>query len=159
MRPPRFFHSVILQPQVAHGHSGLLRGATLPVRRPGVIHGVTPSGSVSYNVFTIVTRSCDGRHTNLRRSSQDIMKIFLSFVSNSTVEIIGKWVWTGFCSLGSSGVEVPMQSLRASSQPAPAFHHHPLVGVQACPRRKSLRVKLPFGHKIEHTPNSSITCL
>ena len=27
----------------------------------------------------------------------------------------------------------------------------PPTGVQACPCRKSLRVKLPFGHKIEHT--------
>ena len=43
---PRSFHSVILLPQVAHGRGGLLRCATAPVRRPGVIQGVTPPGSV-----------------------------------------------------------------------------------------------------------------
>ncbi len=43
---PRSFHSVILPPQVAHVRGGLLRCATTPVRRPGVIHGVTPPGSV-----------------------------------------------------------------------------------------------------------------
>ena len=43
---PRSFHSVILPPQVAHVRGGLLRCATTPVRRTGVIHGVTPPGSV-----------------------------------------------------------------------------------------------------------------
>ena len=43
---PRSFHSAILLPQVAHGRGGLLRCATTPVRRPGVIHDVTPPGSV-----------------------------------------------------------------------------------------------------------------
>jgi hypothetical protein len=43
---PRSFHAVILLPQVAHGRGGLLRCATAPARRPGVIHGVTPPGSV-----------------------------------------------------------------------------------------------------------------
>ena len=43
---PRSFHSPRSIPQVAHVRGGLLRCATTPVRRPGVIHGVTPLGSV-----------------------------------------------------------------------------------------------------------------
>ena len=40
------FHAPRSYPQVAHGRDGLLRCATAPVRQPGVIHGVTPPGSV-----------------------------------------------------------------------------------------------------------------
>ena len=43
---PRSFHSPGSIPQVAHVRGGLLRCATTNVRRPGVIHGVTPPGSV-----------------------------------------------------------------------------------------------------------------
>ena len=43
---PRSFHSPGSIPQVAHVRGGLLRCASTPVRRPGVIHGVTPPGSV-----------------------------------------------------------------------------------------------------------------
>ena len=90
--------------------------ATL-VRRPGVIHGVTPPGSVltlsfawcdsfgvsllqqcsllSCDLVTVVTRFYDGRHTNLRRSSHELATVVARyhedfFVSNSTVENIGK---------------------------------------------------------------------
>ena len=43
---PRSFHSPRSIPQVAHVRGGLLRCASTNVRRPGVIHGVTPPGSV-----------------------------------------------------------------------------------------------------------------
>jgi len=43
---PRSLLIALLLPQVAHVRGGLLRCATTPVRRPGVIHGVTPPGSV-----------------------------------------------------------------------------------------------------------------
>ena len=43
---PRSFHFPRSIPQVAHVRGGLLRCAPTNVRRPGVIHGVTPPGSV-----------------------------------------------------------------------------------------------------------------
>ena len=80
-----------------------------------------------FKIFSdiLYTRACEvgGKKTPFLR--QPVLSVF---VTHSTVEIIGKWAWTGFRSLGSSGVEVPKQSLRASSQPAPALHHHPLRG-------------------------------
>ena len=67
----------------------------------------------------------------------------------------GKLSWTGFRSSGSSetlSTGSPFEQARRLSRRLSLTPS----GCQASPCRKSLRVKLPFGHKIEHPANSCI---
>ena len=74
---PRSFHSPRSLPQVARCQEAALRAALLPPRRPGVIHGVTPPGSVLTPCFSLSLCSFQTFHFLPLSSRQPVFKVFL----------------------------------------------------------------------------------